>query len=323
MTVGDFDRDGDQDIATVSGGVTSNIILLLGNGAGGFTFSPKYPVSIPDSASITSGDFNGDGILDLATTGWNGNFNQNKVGVLLGNGDGTFGTVTYFATGGANPTQVRVGDLNKDTFLDLVIANRDSTDVGVLLGDGTGIFGTAQQINAGGGTASLELADLDGDEKVDIVSGKVLLNTTTVGSSTVSFASPTLFPTGGSLALGDVNGDNRPDIASTDFNPGTVKITLNNGDGTFGTATPFSSPVFAANVKLVDLNGDGNLDIASHDDFRKVVTIMAGNGLGGFASPQIFGRGDGNAQALALVISTGTTNQISSPASTNLESGAK
>jgi hypothetical protein len=103
--------------------------VLLGNGDGSFQAATSYAVgSFPYSVAV--GDFNGDGLPDLAVQGAGG------VRILLGNGDGTFRTspVSYIA--GIAPTSVAVGDFNGDGSPDLAVANHYSNDVSILLNDG-------------------------------------------------------------------------------------------------------------------------------------------------------------------------------------------
>jgi len=80
---------------------------------------------------VTSGDFNGDGKLDLVTA----NGGSNSVGVLLGNGDGTFQTAVSYPAG-SGPVSVTSGDFNGDGKLDLVTANAGSSNVSILLDTG-------------------------------------------------------------------------------------------------------------------------------------------------------------------------------------------
>src|SRR5262249_57809399 len=91
------------------------------------------------SSGVGIGDFNGDGIPDLAVA----NFASNDVSVLLGNGDGTFQPAAGYAVGSQPPSVVAVSDFNGDGKLDLVVPNYNSNNVSVLLGNGDGTFRAA------------------------------------------------------------------------------------------------------------------------------------------------------------------------------------
>jgi hypothetical protein len=91
-----------------------------------------------------------------------------SVSVLLGRGDGTFGTARHFGTGGT-PQSVSIGDANLDRKLDLVVANLSSNTVSVLLGDGYGAFGTKTDFGTGNGPRSVAIGDVNRDLKPDLV----------------------------------------------------------------------------------------------------------------------------------------------------------
>ena len=99
--------------------------MLLGQGDGTFAAKMDYPVG-GSLISLTTGDWNGDGRLDLAVT------NESAVNVLLGQGDGSFAPKAEYGTGGL-PEPVVAGDLNRDGRLDLAVTNRNNLTVGVLL----------------------------------------------------------------------------------------------------------------------------------------------------------------------------------------------
>src|SRR5262249_59883305 len=100
-----------------------SVSVLLVNGDGTFQAGGNFAVGASPS-SVAVGDFNGDGILDLAVT----NAGSNDVSVLLGNGDGTFQAARSFAAG-MTPFKVVVGDFNGDGILDLAVVSHSGTRV--------------------------------------------------------------------------------------------------------------------------------------------------------------------------------------------------
>src|SRR5262249_20769798 len=133
VAVGDFNGDGNEDLVWANFGF-SNLGMLLGNGDGTFRAVPNFSgVGLLRPISIAVGDFNGDGVQDLAVA----NNGSNDVSVLLGNGDATFQGARNFAAGRL-PSSVAVGHFNGDGRQDLVVANSGSNDVSVLLGNGDG-----------------------------------------------------------------------------------------------------------------------------------------------------------------------------------------
>ena len=112
--------------------------------------------------SVAVGDFNGDGVLDLAVA--NG---SNYVSVLLGNGDGSFQAAQSFGSG-TGPASVTVGDFNGDGALDLALGNSSSTNVSVLLGNGDGSFQALRIFGAGSGPFPVAVGDFNGDGMPDL-----------------------------------------------------------------------------------------------------------------------------------------------------------
>ncbi len=252
----------------------------------------------PDAVAV--GDFNRDGKLDLVTAN---NFN-NTISVLIGNGDGTFSpasTPTYAV--GAHPSAIAVGDFNGDGKLDVVVANSgDSTGVGssvsILLGNGDGTFQPASTKAAGFRPFAIVVADFNGDGKLDVAIanfGQYLTNdgtTVTVlqGDGAGGFGIPVDFTVGKapfSLAVGDFNGDGKPDLAVANYDDTTVSILINNGSGGFLPASNIPAGSNAnISVAVADFNGDGKLDLVVVHSGNDSLHILLGAGNGTFQLQQ-------------------------------------
>jgi hypothetical protein len=152
LTVGDFDADGQQDVATADPNADV-VSVLLGNGDGTFEPARDFPAGVQPGpgllvqpVSIKAADFNGDGRQDLAT----GNRRpsdppiESGVSILLGRGDGTFEPAQEFATAEGTASLV-VADFNNDGQPDLATANHETSTVTILINDSAA--GTAVQID--------------------------------------------------------------------------------------------------------------------------------------------------------------------------------
>jgi hypothetical protein len=235
LVVGDFNGDGNQDIVGLSNNQTTGIALLFGNGNG--TFQKAKSIYLPAAArmGLVAGDFNGDGILDLAF----GDQLANSIGVLLGKGDGGFESQVNYNVG-AEPISLAVGDVNNDGKLDLVASN-GRQEVSVLLGNGNGTFQTA--LSAGTGYY-VTLADVNNDGTLDLLattgSSNGLALAVELGNGNGTFQAPVLYdPVGGRsassqvLAVLDLNGDGLPDLVMTGTEDGTICVLLGSGGGMF------------------------------------------------------------------------------------------
>jgi hypothetical protein len=284
VIVGDLNGDGKLDLAMVAD-TDSAVSILIGNGDGTFQPYVEYPAGA-GANGVTTGDFNGDGVLDLAVTTSASGTDQEPVSILLGRGDGSFQSPTFYTTAVGYLNALETADLNGDGKLDLIVTGigygGESGGVSVLLGNGDGTFQT----------------------HVDY-----LLNTAV-----------------DSVAVGDFNGDGIPDLAATHINPsGQISILLGNGDGSFGTAMNFPTGYDPAGILAADFNGDGRLDVITGNR-DTTISVLLQSPVPSFSPSNLsFGNqnvGTSSAPQNVTLTNTGSaTLKISSIAVTGANSG--
>jgi hypothetical protein len=245
----------------------------------------SYPVGDQPN-SVAVGDLDGDNNLDLAVA----NEGSNNVSVLLGSGDGTFGTAAHYG-GGTRCTSVAVGDLNGDDDLDLVVANEGSHDVSVLLGNGDGTFLPATNYSAGTTPSSVAIGDMDGVNGPDLLVANLNSDNVSVllGYGDGTFQGAVHYPVGDaplSLAIGDLDADNDLDVVVANQYSSDVSVLLGNGNGTLGSAATYPLDEYSSpsSVAIGDLNEDTVPDLAVAKEFTHDVSVLLGDGDGTFQS---------------------------------------
>ncbi|MBZ5665211.1 MAG: FG-GAP-like repeat-containing protein [Acidobacteriia bacterium] len=268
--------------------------------SGGLFSGVGHGDRIPGAANVYTfavGDFNNDKKLDLVTVN---NSNVWGLGLILGNGDGTFqppvevvGNDTYGAFGG-----IVAGDFNKDGNLDFAVlwlVGYGPVQLGVYLNNGQGHFTPGNNYMIGASTVhvarSLATADLNGDGKLDLIAPDISNSTVAVlyGKGDGTFQDPVEFAslyTSTGVAIGDFNKDGKPDIvvAATAAKPyGGISVLINNGNGTFQSPVIYPDPGGVDNglVAVADLNADGKLDVVESSE-NSNVAVFLGNGNGTF-----------------------------------------
>lgn len=269
VAVVDVNGDNKPDIVVVNGAL-NNVGVLFNTGNGTFLNQTTYSTGASSSSnSVAVVDINGDNKPDIVVT----SSASNNVGVFLNAGNGTFLSQTTYSTGtGCAPRSVVVVDMNSDNKSDIVFACQSLNYIGVLSNTGNGTFVNQSIYSTGTGSSprSVVVGDVNNDNKPDIVVTNGALNTVGVllnaGSGT--FLNQTTYSTGTSssprsVAVGDVNNDNKPDIVVTNIGLGVVGVFLNAGNGTFFNQTTYSTGTGSTSrlVVLVDVNNDNNLDI--------------------------------------------------------------
>ena len=221
VAVADLNHDGLPDLVVAN--LNGSVGVLLGTGKGHFKKPVSYRVNGGGNYSLTIGDFDRDGKLDVAVTSFCADKTCSTFGlvnVLLGNGDGTFQPVVSYSTGG-RANDVATLDVNHDGVLDLIVANGGSANYAVLLGNGDGTFQSATTYSLPGYAVTATSADVNQDGIADLlfVTGDydVVDNVTVLlGNSDGTFQAPSSYSTleygSSGIAVADVNGDGTPDL---------------------------------------------------------------------------------------------------------------
>ena len=263
--------------------------VLLGNGDGTFQPAVNYSSGGYEADSVAIGDFNGDGVPDVVVANYcvsDQDCNVGSVGVLLGIGDGTFQPVMTYNSGGEYTRAVSTADLRGNGILDLIVANEfdgkgDSKHdaIDVLMGNGDGTFQPAVTYFSGGSLIdSVTAADMNGDGIPDLVvvgeCQKIGIRIGCGGTGTVSilvgngdgtFQSPVTYSSGGyegsAIAIGDVNGDGRPDLIVTNA-CGNNENSCGSSDGSV--AVLLNETYYASKTALTASPNPAQIEPGSH-----------------------------------------------------------
>lgn len=292
LSVGDFDEDGDMDVAvTVSAASFSGVSVLFGVGGGALS-TPTQIASLPQySESMAVADLDSDGHLDIIAAA-----HGDGVVVLLGHGDGSFANAMIYGSGvvGIGHGDLLVEDLNGDSRLDVAVVDSESHELSVLLGGGNGQLSKPLTCAAGPLPAAACAVDLDGDSRPELATVNAEPGTLSVfarngrGMFSAAIATPVgLDPR--SIIAADFDGDGHLDLATADTgwfaDNGSVSVLLGNGTGAFSLKGTYPTQSYTEDLANGDFDHDGINDVVAVNLLSGTVSILLGSGDGALGSP--------------------------------------
>ncbi len=281
----DLNNDRALDIVTVNEVSADLRVALNRNDGSGFfhDFLPREAISILASPNEPA-DFDWDGDTDMCVAA----SGTDEVWVLLGAGDGTFGSATSIDVGSV-PHGIMALDVDGDADWDIVNANEVSGNLSRMINNGAGVFGPPTFFDGGlNGEYGLATGDLNSDGISDLFvaaedgsHGRALLGN---GNGTFTAASPPI-PTGGwtwVVTLGDANGDGHLDVAAANAFSNNVGILRGIGNGTFQPVVTLDTAAHTPGVEFGDLDGDDDLDLVASSFGASLWRVFRNNGAGTF-----------------------------------------
>jgi len=311
IVVADFNGDGVPDLAVTQGTFSTslnpfppgNVVVLLGKGDGTFGPPVTFPAGPVGNSYLATGDFNGDGVIDLALTHSIAK-GMGAVAVLLGKGDGTFGSAFDFAVG-PRPFTLLAADFNRDGKLDLAAldAFNSANKIWVLQGRGDGTFQPAVSSPSATSEGFLAYADLNHDGKLDLIIAdqpasamEVLFGngegTFQAGKEYLLSAHPTSI---GVVPLQDGN----TSLFTADNISSNLFLFFVTGDGAVHSPELQTIGSSTSAIATADLNGDGQPDLVITDPSAGKIYVKLSTGKGQFASPVSYAAGSPSPLAIA------------------------
>ncbi|CAF1321342.1 unnamed protein product [Rotaria sordida] len=284
IVVGDINNDGILDIAISDfGSGKGNIGVLYGLDNGTFLVSKIYSTGInTDPSSIAICDIDNDGRLDFIVS----NSNKNNIGIMLRDKSEPLGKQTMFSTdNGSSPYAVVVSHFNDDDHLDIAVANSKTNNIGIFLGYGNGSFAN-QEIYSTGIYSSpkfIAVGDLNNDKQMDIIvansnTGNICIF---LGNRNGTFIISQNYSTGqgsepSSIAVADLNKDNKTDIIITNSGINNVLVFFGSDNGIFSKPKTYSLDYGShpISVAIGDFNNDSWLDIVVANDGSGYVEVL-------------------------------------------------
>jgi len=282
----DLNGDGALDLA-VANYDSSFASVLLNDGQGGFADHLPHPLNSADA--VVAGDYNGDGIPDLAFTASGG------ANILLGYGDGTFLTGEVIMDC-CQREDIAQGDFDGNGILDLAIANGWTYNVALLTGDGGGGFGHVEAYDGIGDIEGIVTGDFNEDGHADIAAAHGVHANIFFGDGEGKFSAPVSFLEGlgcNCLTAGDWDRDGHLDLAVVR----AYYLTIMLGDGQGGFSEPLDYDLgsiyhFRNCIDAADYNEDGIMDLVVSLESPAIISLFLGDGTGEFPDRVDYDAGD-------------------------------
>jgi hypothetical protein len=296
IATGDFDRDGDIDIAVVNE-LDSTVLIFRNDGTGVFQRQEVGVKTAEYPTGTAVADFNHDGIDDFVTADYHGN----SVSVMLGSGQGTeyalSPSTSYPTVAGAETSTLAVGDLDGDGNIDVVAANPQAHSISVFLGRADGTLRSGTTIPVGMPDSepySVAIADYDSDGVADIAVADnrsttvILQHGNGDGTFTVDPVQPMIGGGASFIMIArDMDQDGQLDLVVSNRGSDSVSILRSRGDGTF--REPFVAELDMMSgpysVAVADFNLDGVPDVVTANFIAGITTVFLGTGNGGLEAP--------------------------------------
>ena len=304
VEMADLNGDGVPDIALVD---HNNLSLIPGKGNGTFAGQAiiNQEAGVSEISGMASADFNGDRNQDIVLSDafynpTGGTHGYPRIELYWGTGDNTFRRGPTLQTSTLPNRGIVAADINQDGLVDIVLAQDPGVMVYINNGDET--FRAPISYTISTRSVGIRVADINQDNRLDIVS----LDSTPISGHPGEFSSSLSIHTGNGdgtfqpngtilldpfepsdLLVRDFNGDGYPDLA-VGMNLGhTLRIYLNNGNGTFNDPMSYEVGVEQGTLIAQDFNQDGFMDLVVGD--LESINLLLGNGNGTFQPPAAYG----------------------------------
>ncbi len=322
MAQGDLDGDGRADMVVIHANSSTATVIRNLTGTGAVTassFVQRFNVAVgANPLSVDIRDMDGDGKPDIVVT----NNTPGTVSILRNLSTGAGLQASSFApktdilvSPGSYPFSTAIADVNLDGKPDLIVANRIFHTVSVIRNNTTpgnisaAMFGARVDFATGTAPRFVLARDLDNDNRPDLVvvneqdnSVSVLHNESAAGDiTTATFASHVDFATGSgptSLAIGDVDGDGKPDLITGNYAANSISVLRNTialpgfNSGSFAAKTDFATPAQPFSITAGDANGDGKADIVTANAVSNSVSVFQNKAASGSIDASSLARTD-------------------------------